>query len=770
MAVNPITSESLTLDFKSLMKVPVGDRVKAASATSLGQDLLNALTPIQLALAFPSYYRRALPDISNFIMANRYLDSGGRFNQTGGGAQGGAYPYYDGPDGVSPNARPAGSAPVTIDDMKERLLKKGINVDNVYSAVKGGAVLETDERLGFLKGSSNDELQKMGLERYQDENGKSLIRMLSVPAESMTIEEAERKLREESSLKAGLDSDTKLIEARTTKTSEALGIDQRQYNAFRQALADIESQGGEYGIVGGAGNHYSGAYQFGSAAMLDSAKALGMEVPSREEFLKNPELQEQFLDQYTALNHKTLMKVSPEYQNMTPEERLGVLGYAHNQGAGGAAQWLKTGTVGSDAFGTKGTKYVDAISSQLNETKDKVVSDPNKQYSEAEIKAYIDQLTEKQRKELIESGIRYQYNKPSMTSSDAIPDPEGRTVVENQGEVAAVRKQPITPELKEVLQYAGEESGVIVEVFSGGQNDITEGGPRTGSERHDLGHAADVKLQVMGADGKLRYLDARNPDDQAMMSKFVETARMMGAKGIGSGLGYMGESAIHVGTVMRSDLDYSNKEYGAPAGKEAVWESDKWAQDAFARGQQAAVEFEKAGGMAEFRKRREERIAAQQKEQSDKTAAKQETVMVQSDTPVPQMALGGNMYGLNEDMTIVDTATGNPIAQVNSGENLIKQGNSLEVTPETKVIAEQLSDNTSADTTGIEEPDTQPTEAAINKPAVMPKTEINPEPMWRESLAATAYGPSPSYQRAINKAKYQNTEREKQSWSRAKIS
>ena len=43
------------------------------------------------------------------------------------------------------------------------------------------------------------------------------------------------------------------------------------------------------------------------------------------------------------------------------ERKLQILGYAHNQGMGGAENWITTGVVGSDGFGTKGTKYTDLI-------------------------------------------------------------------------------------------------------------------------------------------------------------------------------------------------------------------------------------------------------------------------------------------------------------------------------------------------------------------------------------------------------------------------
>ena len=105
MATNPITTEDLTISFSELLKIPVGDRVQAAMLSPDYQNaLLNALTPIQMAKAFPDYYRRELPDISNFILGNRYLDDKGAaaFDQKGGGDYGEDKPLYDGKSKTPP--------------------------------------------------------------------------------------------------------------------------------------------------------------------------------------------------------------------------------------------------------------------------------------------------------------------------------------------------------------------------------------------------------------------------------------------------------------------------------------------------------------------------------------------------------------------------------------------------------------------------------------------------------------------------------------------
>jgi hypothetical protein len=129
-------------------------------------------------------------------------------------------------------------------------------------------------------------------------------------------------------------------------------------------VANIES-GGRYDIKGGSGNHYDGKYQLGAAAKTDAARYLGVPDPghgpaARERFRKDPQMQENFFAAFTLANHTYLMG-NRQYANASPQRKLQILGYAHNQGMGGAEKWITTGVVGVDGFGTKGTKYTDAI-------------------------------------------------------------------------------------------------------------------------------------------------------------------------------------------------------------------------------------------------------------------------------------------------------------------------------------------------------------------------------------------------------------------------
>lgn len=794
MATNPITSDSLTVDFKQLMSIPVNTRAQAASLSgSFLQSLLNSLTPIQIAQAFPDYYRRNLPDISNFINASRYFDAGGRAHQTGGGELGYTQDYYDGE--TKPYGVPRGSE-LSIEQMKEKLLEKGVDIDNTFSLLEQGPVLANDERLQFMKNLSTDKLLELGIEKYQDENGKDLLKLRPVAAENMTDEQIQMEMKKQAANQEGTYrpvyplSDIDLSpEVINTIAGEALNNKESIDGVINNMLNRVGAQGnwGNLKDVARSPGQYEG-YRVASEEQAEIIKARIKEIASGK-VPSNIGAATEFRAEYY---------VKGEGYGKTFEREARKQGY--KQPGPGDNIYAETFAAGP---------YAPRKAEDVEKIKTENAAKVNKSFTPEELKAYKEQLIKEQRGLVKEKIIRETYERRSPTSSEAIPDPEGRTVLENQEQVAAVRRKPITPELKEVLQYAGEESGVVVEVFSGGQNDITQGGNRTGTERHDLGHAADVRLKVKDADGKMRTLDSRNPEDRIIMGKFVETARMMGAKGIGSGLGYMGESGIHIGTVMRPDIDYSNKEYGAPAGQEAVWKSDEWAQEAFSRGQQAAVDFEKAGGMAEYRKRREEKIAEQQKKESDKTAAaKQQEEVVQItkksgaellpeshpfamtdekkkriieaqkisaeeaksqqvavaqtnsvNNPTPQFALGGNMYGLNEDMTLVETETGNPIAQIGQNEKIEKQGNAIQVTPETKLKADELSEKYDATSMQIDdtedEENQQPTnQVTARRPNPPEKVDNSSPDRWKESVAAGERPVSPSFSRAVARSKF----------------
>ena len=145
-----------------------------------------------------------------------------------------------------------------------------------------------------------------------------------------------------------------------------------------------------------------------------------------------------------------------------------------------------------------------------------------------------------------------------QSSSDVMGENKAAAVYENQEALAGIRKGPLSPRLKGVLDQAAAAAGVEAVVYSGGQPAKGSGGARTGSTRHDNGNAADLYLMK---DGK-KLVDT-NPADREIMAKFVSAAVAAGATGVGAGHGYMGPSNIHVGF-----------------GKQATWGGAPWIQAA----------------------------------------------------------------------------------------------------------------------------------------------------------------------------------------------
>ena len=147
---------------------------------------------------------------------------------------------------------------------------------------------------------------------------------------------------------------------------ERMGMTRSQFEVYKKAVADIESKGsGGYAAKGGANDHYDGKYQMGKVAKMDAARLLGETFPghdaaARAAFRADPAMQERYFEAYTNANYGYMMS-DPLFASASPQRKLEILGYAHNQGWSKALDWLNTGEVGRDAFGTAGTKYVDAI-------------------------------------------------------------------------------------------------------------------------------------------------------------------------------------------------------------------------------------------------------------------------------------------------------------------------------------------------------------------------------------------------------------------------
>lgn len=172
---------------------------------------------------------------------------------------------------------------------------------------------------------------------------------------------------------SGLSKGSKLVDYQSSYAAKAIGLTQEQFNAVREAKASIESSGGNYNLRGGSSNRFSGAYQMGGDQIKEAAQFLGETAPvtkikrktvGNEQFLNDPFMQERYHDAYMTLQHNHLMK-NKVYAAMKPVERAGVIGMAHNAGAGAASRFLRTGHISVDAFKTHPEKYASRIAQQI---------------------------------------------------------------------------------------------------------------------------------------------------------------------------------------------------------------------------------------------------------------------------------------------------------------------------------------------------------------------------------------------------------------------
>ena len=119
-----------------------------------------------------------------------------------------------------------------------------------------------------------------------------------------------------------------------------LGFDVAALNTFKDTLGRIESAN-DYSVRGGFNDHYLGKYQMGKAALEDVG--IGYSPEEQEDFLSNPDKQEKAFEEFTKQNHDYLLHKSDKYRNLPQTDKLAVLGYAHNQGRGGALKYLEKG-------------------------------------------------------------------------------------------------------------------------------------------------------------------------------------------------------------------------------------------------------------------------------------------------------------------------------------------------------------------------------------------------------------------------------------------
>jgi len=151
-----------------------------------------------------------------------------------------------------------------------------------------------------------------------------------------------------------------------------LGITQEQFNAYKQGVADVE--GARYNQMGGAGSRFAGRYQMGSGEIASAASVMGLPNPTQEEFLNNPELQEKIYMGRTVLMNRTMLRLSPQYRNMSQEQRIQVLA-GSQLGEGNLSDYL-AGKPVSDSAGVEIQRWINSVKSRISQVNSGSFSPP----------------------------------------------------------------------------------------------------------------------------------------------------------------------------------------------------------------------------------------------------------------------------------------------------------------------------------------------------------------------------------------------------------
>lgn len=192
------------VSYKALKKLSVQDRLEAMKTPGVGQSLMSALTPTQLAELFPDYYRRGLPDISGFQKAipsamlqakQKWYDE--QIQQTVTGEREGRVttPGLSKPESSfekfkrkakelitgEPSRKGAATPPPKLTQKQREAIEE----------LKKNPMLVTDERLKFISGVDEKTLKKVGIEKFT-QDGKDFFKY--TPPQT-TPEQAKESLR-----------------------------------------------------------------------------------------------------------------------------------------------------------------------------------------------------------------------------------------------------------------------------------------------------------------------------------------------------------------------------------------------------------------------------------------------------------------------------------------------------------------------------------------------------------------------------------------------
>lgn len=153
-----------------------------------------------------------------------------------------------------------------------------------------------------------------------------------------------------------------------------MGFNPQEWKAYREAVHNVESRGsGNYKAVGKKDPQYLGRYQMGKQARKEATRIIQMvdksfKEPTPQQFLNNPQLQEDMFAAYTRANFLALNNKSPTWAKMSDKDKK--LNLARAQlGAGNISKAIETGVDFIDGNKTPSMKWYNAVQQEFNKIK-----------------------------------------------------------------------------------------------------------------------------------------------------------------------------------------------------------------------------------------------------------------------------------------------------------------------------------------------------------------------------------------------------------------
>lgn len=258
--------------------------------------ILNALTPIQIAQAFPSYYRDAIPDVSNFITKNidaKMSGAGRSYDQVGGGSyQETSQQYYSGEQTTSTTPAKKEAIPGWLQRLQT---ETGMTLSNNPAGLSNRATTAVQNKQLFLdamnKGGITDPNMRAAMAAVTEGESRFMPR-----SEQDYSNTDNRRIRELFSSVRGM-SDANLTELK--KNPEAF---------FNKVY------GGKLGNSQDEGYKYRGRGYFqltGKANYERYGKMIGVDLVSNPDLANDPQIATQIAvayiqDRYDSANGRTV--------------------------------------------------------------------------------------------------------------------------------------------------------------------------------------------------------------------------------------------------------------------------------------------------------------------------------------------------------------------------------------------------------------------------------------------------------------------------------